>query len=102
MLIYAATIALCMDVTNPRLPAMHFQAFMALYSVKLMWASREGGQLAERLSVPAMFALAAAIELGALLLLPLIDPRRAQESFRRGEGGPALSSRRETEGRRLL
>jgi PAT family beta-lactamase induction signal transducer AmpG len=99
--VYAATIALCMDVTNPRLPAMHFQSFMALYSVKLMWASRAGGQLAERLSVPAMFALAAGIEVAALLLLPLIDPRRAQERFWRGDGGAALSSDREAQGRRF-
>jgi len=91
--VYAATIALCMDVTNPRLPAIHFQFFMALYSVKMMWASREGGQLAERLSVPAMFALAAGIELAALLLLPLMDPRRAQEAYRREDVGSALSSR---------
>jgi MFS family permease len=84
--LYASTIALCMDVTNPRLPAMHFQFFMALYSVKLWLASREGGQLAERLSPLAMFVVAASIELLPLALLPLIDPRRAQATYRRLEG----------------
>jgi MFS family permease len=74
--LYATTIALCMDVTDPRLPAMHFQSFMALYSVKLMWASKSGGWLAERVPAGTLFVLAAATELVALALLPLIDPRR--------------------------
>jgi PAT family beta-lactamase induction signal transducer AmpG len=76
--LYATTIALCMDLTNPRLPAMHFQFFMALYSVKSMWAAALGGRLAERLPAPALFALAAAVELAPLFLLLGIAQRRAQ------------------------
>lgn len=88
-LLYATTIALCMDLTNPRLAATHFQAMMALFSVRSIWAGLLGGYLAGRTSAPAMFALAAVLELAPLALLPFIARRQA------------LSSDREAQGRRL-
>jgi len=93
--LYAATLALCMDLTNPALPATHFQAFMALLNVRRSWASFAGGHLAERTGLLTMFALASVIELVPLALLPAIDPRRAARDFRRDNDRglePALSS----------
>jgi PAT family beta-lactamase induction signal transducer AmpG len=81
--LYASTIALCMDLTNPALPATHFQFFMAMFSVRAIWAAWSGGHLAERLARPTMFVLAAALELAPLALLLPIDPRRAAAAFAR-------------------
>ena len=93
--LYASTLAFCMDLTNPALPATHFQTFMALLSVRSSWASFAGGHLAEHTGALTMFVLAAAIELIPLALLPAIDPRRAAAAFRRDNDHrlePALSS----------
>jgi len=89
-MLYATTIALCMDLTSPRVAATHFQAFMALFSVRSIWAGLAGGQLAQRLPGPALFLVAALIELLPLALLPFLS-----------RPGEALSSGREAQGRRL-
>jgi PAT family beta-lactamase induction signal transducer AmpG len=82
-MLYAATLALCMDLTNPRVAATQFQIYMALLNVRLSWASYVGGRLAETVPAPTMFALATALELAPLALLPALDARRAAEAFRR-------------------
>jgi PAT family beta-lactamase induction signal transducer AmpG len=78
-ILYAATVALFMDATNPRLAATQFQIYVSLLSVRSAWASLAGGRLGETLPAPAMFILAAALELLPLLLLPLLTPRPAAE-----------------------
>jgi PAT family beta-lactamase induction signal transducer AmpG len=88
-ILYASTLALCMDLTNPALPATHFQSFMALLNVRASWASFVGGHLAEQTRPLTMFLLAAVIELLPLALLLGIDPRKAPR--------PALSSDGEVE-----
>jgi predicted MFS family arabinose efflux permease len=81
-ILYAALIALCMDLTNPRLPATHFQLLMALLNLRSAWASRAGGHLAEAATGRTVLGVAALIELAPLVLLLWIDPRREAESFR--------------------
>jgi MFS transporter, PAT family, beta-lactamase induction signal transducer AmpG len=85
--LYAATLAFCMDLTNPRVAATQFQIYMALLNVRLSWASYVGGRLGETLPAPTMFALAAALELAPLALLPALDARRAAEAFRAAAPG---------------
>jgi PAT family beta-lactamase induction signal transducer AmpG len=80
--LYATTIALCMDLTDRRLAATHFQVFMALFSVRSFWAARAGGALAESVSPSTMFVLATVLELAPLAILPLITPRKALSSPR--------------------
>ena len=74
--LYAATLALCMDLTDPQAPATHFQLFMALLNLRSMWASWLGGRLAERTPPLFLFTLGAAIELLPLVLLLALAPRR--------------------------
>lgn len=81
--IYATSLALFMDLTNPRVAATQFQIYMALLNAKDAWAQKLGGRLAERMSAPAMFGLAAIVEVLPLLLLPWLDARRAQADFAR-------------------
>jgi hypothetical protein len=56
---------------------------MALLNIKNAWAQKLGGRLAERIPAPAMFGVSAIIEVLPLLLLPWLDPRRAQADFAR-------------------
>jgi PAT family beta-lactamase induction signal transducer AmpG len=79
--VYTATLALFMDLTNPRLAATQFQIYMALLNAKDAWALKVGGRLAERIPAPAMFGLSAIIEVLPLVLLPWLDARRAQADF---------------------
>jgi MFS transporter, PAT family, beta-lactamase induction signal transducer AmpG len=79
--VYAATLALFMDLTHPRLAATHFQISMALLNVRGVWGSRLGGRLAERLPATGMFGLAALVEILPLVLLAFLDPRKAKESL---------------------
>jgi PAT family beta-lactamase induction signal transducer AmpG len=81
--VYATSLALFMDLTNPRVAATQFQVYMALLNVKDAWAQKLGGRLAERMSAPAMFGLGAIVEVLPLLLLPWLDARRAQADFAR-------------------
>jgi PAT family beta-lactamase induction signal transducer AmpG len=81
--VYATSLALFMDLTNPRLAATQFQVYMALLNMKDAWAQKLGGRLAERMSAPAMFGLGAIVEVLPLLLLPWLDARRAQADFAR-------------------
>jgi len=79
----ATTLALFMDLTNPRVAATHFQIYMALLNVKDASAQKLGGRLAERMPAPTMFGLSAVVEVLPLLLLPWLDARRAQADFAR-------------------
>jgi PAT family beta-lactamase induction signal transducer AmpG len=81
--VYATSLALFMDLTNPRVAATQFQVYMALLNMKDAWAQKLGGRLAERMSAPAMFGLGAIVEVLPLVLLPWLDARRAQADFAR-------------------
>ncbi len=81
--VYATSLALFMNLTNPRVAATQFQVYMALLNVKDAWAQKLGGRLAERMPAPAMFGLGAIVEVLPLLLLPWLDARRAQADFAR-------------------
>jgi PAT family beta-lactamase induction signal transducer AmpG len=83
--LFASTLAFCMDITNPRLPATHFQLYMALLNVRNTWSAFAGGRLGEALPPAAMFSISGGVELLALALLPLLDPRRAIQAFRRAD-----------------
>jgi MFS family permease len=83
--LYASSIALCMDFTDPQVAATHFQFFMAMMNVRSAWASWAGGKLAEVTGRPAMFTLAAALELAPLALLLVIGVPPDTATHRRPE-----------------
>jgi PAT family beta-lactamase induction signal transducer AmpG len=87
--VYATTLALFMNLTNPRVAATQFQVYMALLNVKDAWAQKVGGRFAERMSAPAMFGLGAMVEVLPLVLLPWLDARRAQADFARDTASAA-------------
>lgn len=78
--LYSSTLALFMDLTNPRVAATQFQVYMALLNLRGVWAPLVGGRLAAIAPAPAVFGAGAAIEILALALLPLLSPRAAVRS----------------------
>jgi MFS family permease len=91
--LFAATLAFCMDITNPRLAATHFQLYMALLNVRNTWAAFAAGGPPE-LSGATMFSLGAALELLAALAAAAATIRAGRmEAYRRGvsaRGSPGV------------
>lgn len=72
----AAVFALFMDLTDPRLGATQFSAYMGLTNACEAWSSRAVGALVTSAGYPVAFLAAAALGLIPLLLLPLLRPSR--------------------------
>ncbi len=79
-IVNASTLALFMDLVDPRLAATQFQVYMALLNTRGFWGNRLGGRAAERIPAPRMFGIGALIEVIPLLLLPLLDPRQVPKT----------------------
>jgi len=78
--IYAATLALFMNLTDPRIGATQFQLYMALLNLKDAGAQKVGGRLAESFSPSGMFGLAALLEILPLVLLRWLGQRKAGDT----------------------
>jgi hypothetical protein len=77
-LMYGVRSALFMDVTNPRVAATQFTAYMALLNLVISYSAAWQGRSAEALGYPLTLALDAGLGLLSLALLPLMTVRRAQ------------------------
>jgi len=86
-MVHTASVALFMDLTNPRLGATQFQVYMSVANSRISAAVYTGGQLAERMAPRSMFLVGGVIELLPLLLLPLLSIRTAQAAFAKEQGG---------------
>lgn len=80
-MVHATYLSLGMDLSNPAVGGTQFTAFMGLSNVRNSWSAWLGGQVAEVVSAPRMFMLAAAVAMVPLLLLPLVDPAQAKRAF---------------------
>jgi predicted MFS family arabinose efflux permease len=74
---YGVRTALFMDVTNPRVAATQFTAYMALMNLVISYSAAWQGRAIEALGYPLTLALDAAFGVLSLALLPLMTPRRA-------------------------
>jgi PAT family beta-lactamase induction signal transducer AmpG len=91
--LYASTLALYMNLSDPRVAATQFQIYMALFNLKDAYASKWGGRLAERIPATGMFGLAAVLEVLPLILLPWLRERTdATEKAGDGAGHEPVSS----------
>lgn len=68
----AASYALFMDLTDPRLGATQFSAYMAATNACESWSAWGGGRLAAASGYPAAFAVMSLVSLASLPLLPAI------------------------------
>jgi MFS transporter, PAT family, beta-lactamase induction signal transducer AmpG len=80
-LLTASAYALFMQITDPRLGATQFSAYMGAINACEAWAGFTAGQLAERFDYPLAFV---AVALATLLALPIIGRLRAEGARRDG------------------
>jgi MFS family permease len=73
---YGVRTALFMDVTNPRVAATQFTAYMALINLAISYSAAWQGRSIEALGYPLTLVLDAGLGLVSLALLPFMTPRR--------------------------
>lgn len=78
----AATLGFFMTLSNPRVGATQFAVFMAATNLTYTWTSPAGGYIADRFGLTTAFWVAAAVQVGAIALLPLCNPKLAEARFR--------------------
>jgi MFS family permease len=74
-LFVAASYALFMDLTDPRVGGMQFSTFMAATNGCESWSTLAGGRLAGAAGYPVAFAAMCAASLASLVLLTRLAPR---------------------------
>ena len=67
-----------MDVTNPKVAATQFTAYMALMNLAISYSAAWQGRAIEALGYPATLALDAALGLLSVALLPLMATARTR------------------------
>ncbi len=78
-LMYGTRSAIMMDVTNPKVAATQFTAYMAMMNLAIAYSATWQGLSAEALGYPKTLYIDACLGLMTLLLLPLIHlPKRAE------------------------
>ena len=75
-LYYGIRTALYMDITNPAVAATQFTAYMALLNLCISYTAWWQGHAVETLGYPLTLVLDCVFGMSALLLLPLMRPRR--------------------------
>ncbi len=78
----AATLGFFMTLSNPKVGATQFAVFMAATNLTYAWTSPTGGWLADHHGLVVAFGVAAVVQLLAIGLLPLCDPKVAERRFR--------------------
>jgi PAT family beta-lactamase induction signal transducer AmpG len=73
---YATRGALCMDLTDPRVAATQFAAYMAMSNLVNSYSSAWQGVVVQRLGYPRTLLLDALLGMLCLLVLPALTPRR--------------------------
>ena len=76
-LYYGIRTALYMDITNPAVAATQFTAYMALLNLCISYTAWWQGHAVETLGYPLTLVLDCVFGMSALVLLPLMRPRRA-------------------------
>jgi PAT family beta-lactamase induction signal transducer AmpG len=79
----AAGLSFFMSISNPAIGATQFAAYMAPTNFTYAYTAEWGGRLGDKLGVAPTFAIAAVVQIAAIVLLPLCNARRAEERFRK-------------------
>ncbi len=79
-LMYGTRSAIMMDVTNPKVAATQFTAYMAMMNLAIAYSATWQGLSAEALGYPRTLFIDACVGLLTLLLLPLLRPSQGAEA----------------------
>ena len=90
-LMYGTRTALYMDVTNPRVAATQFTAYMAMMNLAIAYSATWQGISIEALGYPKTLLIDAVLGLLGLAVLPLIRPVDPRQPV--GDGGAAARTR---------
>ena len=88
-LMYGTRSAIFMDVTNPKVAATQFTAYMAMMNLAISYSATWQGIAVEALGYPVTLMIDAVFGLACLLFLPFIRPSRQPE----GDGGAPARAR---------
>jgi len=88
-LMYGTRSAIFMDVTNPKVAATQFTAYMAMMNLAISYSATWQGIAAEALGYPKTLLIDALFGLVCLAVLPLIKPSATPQ----GDGGGASRAR---------
>jgi predicted MFS family arabinose efflux permease len=76
-----ATIALCMDVSSPKVGATQFTSYMALSNLSTTLGYKLGGYATEALSYVQLYVIAGIVQIAITLLLVAVDPKEARSKL---------------------
>jgi PAT family beta-lactamase induction signal transducer AmpG len=79
----AAALGFFMTLSNPAIAATQFALYMAAVNLTYAWSSPVGGRIADRYGPTATFAVGAVLQITMIGLLFLVDPKKAEERFRK-------------------
>ncbi len=85
----AASLGMFMTLSNPAIGATQFSVYMAAVNLTYSWTSPAGGAIADGWGYPALFAVAAVVQLVTIGVLPLLHPADAEARYR-SRAEPAL------------
>jgi PAT family beta-lactamase induction signal transducer AmpG len=75
-LYYGIQSAMFMDITNPRVAATQFTAYMAMLNLTISYSAKWQGWAIERFGYPGTLALDAALGMIGVALLPFLKPQK--------------------------
>ncbi len=93
-LMYGTRSAIFMDVTNPKVAATQFTAYMAMMNLAIAYSATWQGIAIEALGYPKTLFIDALTGLLCLAVLPLIKASATAEMQSQGDGGGARRARR--------
>jgi PAT family beta-lactamase induction signal transducer AmpG len=93
-LFQTAMLAMCMDLTNPRIGGTQFTAYMSLSNLCSTWATWAGGQLATAWGRLAVFPIAGAAQIAFMAVLFGIRPHETSAYFREQNNAGATEGSR--------
>jgi len=83
-----ASLSFFMTLANPAIGATHFSVYMSVTNLCYSYTAPTGGRLADRFGYVAAYFIAAAVQITAIPLLLLCNPKQAEERFRSAKPAP--------------
>ena len=77
----AASLGFLMTLANPAIGATHFSLYTAASNLSLLAGAKFGGAIADAIGIERTYYVAGALELAAIVLIPLCNAQEAERRF---------------------